>query len=337
MHEDVQQINADDISANLFDLYKSDATDATDATVSADSEIKTEDPTQNEEAVTETQTTEAQEPPTTTTVDTTPALTMNDVVAVNDLRDNLTKTYYDQQIEANKTELEAFLKNPDTGEAWSVEELTGSDNGGGYINKATGQVFTDAEAVSFIQNNRFNHQQSLANFQNNAAKISGLMTNASIDAKYVESKYGEYLAANPEKAESLDAAYRKLIKMSDDGRFIVDAPMSMREFYEMALSGVDLQKTTSSDNPQGDKVVETTQSSSSAQGASTQATEGQAANFSANNRTAVMDAALDDSRGANVGPDVAQPKQVDLATQIENELLKAYKEDKKRQNGNGNF
>lgn len=329
-----QQISNDDIEAHLADLYQFDTSDKSgDIDILSD----TTDPTQTEvndknETSDATDTTEATtqlEQPVFATDAQEVSLTMSDIANINNLKDSLTQSYYDQQVEANKQALDNFLRNPDTGEAWSVEELTGDDGGDGYINKATGRPFTSTEAVNFIQNNRFNYQQSLANFQSNSAKIASLMTNASIDAKYVQSKYGSALEQNPGLSDRLDAAYRKVVKMSDDGKFIVDAPISMREFYDTALASLNQQKTTAQGDAHGAQSQKTATTSSPAQAANTE----HEADFGTANRRKSMDDALDDVRSPSDTPDIKSPQKGDLATKIENELMKAYKEHKQRTGG----
>lgn len=324
-----QQISSDDISAHLADQYQFDTADkAGDVEILSDNDTakQTDNTNSNEMQPISAVVEQSVSAPTESQV----SLTMNDVASMNDLRDTLTQSYYQQQIDANKQALDGFLRNPDTGEEWSVEELTGDDGSDGYVNKATGRVFTDAEAVNFIQSNRFNYQQSLANFQANSSKIASLMTNASIDAKYVQGKYGSILEQNPALANQLDQSYRKIVKMSDDGKFILDAPISMREFYDMALANVGQPKSTPQDGAQATKSQDTGTSPAQAQ---TPATSDQNSDFGVVDRTKAMDDALDDDRSPSGTPDIKAPAKGDLATQIENELMKSYKEHKQRLSG----
>lgn len=163
-------------------------------------------------------------------------LTMDDLQAINQTSQRINNDYLKAISEANAQTLNDLVYAPDNTE-WSVESLTGKDGNNGYINPQTKEVFTPNEAISFIQNNRYTLQQYISAMRQQAQEVSNTMMQASADSKYIQRRYGAALRDNPTLEQRIEQNFRKIAKFSDDGKYLVSTPISIRDFYDQALQG----------------------------------------------------------------------------------------------------
>lgn len=242
-----------------------------------------------------------------------PTLTMDDVMSLQNQRDDITKELVQQQIDENKGKLYEMLFNPQTKEEWSVEALTGDDGKGGFINPATKEVFTQLEAAQYLSGLHRDYNQSLQNFNESAQEASRNTINAVVDAKYIINKYKDILDSHPGLEQELSDGYKKIATMTKDGKYIISAPMSLRQYFEQTLSRMVAQ-------PKQENAPTTTPATQ---------TPSSPANTTTNGR-ATMDARTDDvikhtTGSSQVNGGVVQPKPQTFYDDVEAEMQKFLK------------
>lgn len=104
------------------------------------------------------------------------------------------------------------------------------------INPATEEPFTPEEArVAFIEYQGIFNQQ-LAAVQQEIKTIAEVNVTLKDEADAMLSKYSEVLKANPELQQRVWAQYEKTLTKDPKSGVILRAPVSLAEFYDVALS-----------------------------------------------------------------------------------------------------
>lgn len=104
-----------------------------------------------------------------------------------------------------------------------------------YTNPETGENFTDKEASQWLMQAQQHIESKSSEAQSQIDKIVDVNLTLKEDAADVMSQYGDFLKDNPGLKKDLWEDYKATMKISDDGEVIVDAPLSMKRFYDRAL------------------------------------------------------------------------------------------------------
>jgi hypothetical protein len=105
----------------------------------------------------------------------------------------------------------------------------------GLMNPRTGEAFTEEEAAQWLLSAQQRFNQGLANMDNQINQISELNVDLKDQADSITFQYGELLKAMPELQEQLWAKYSKSFTTDPKTNIITAAPLSMEDFYEIAL------------------------------------------------------------------------------------------------------
>lgn len=104
-----------------------------------------------------------------------------------------------------------------------------------YRNPATGQNFTIEEAARWLQLAQRDLETKQNTAQGEVDKIVEVNLQIKEDADAVMAQFGEFLSKNPGLRKQIWADYSKSFKLSDDGEVIVEAPISMLNYYSTLL------------------------------------------------------------------------------------------------------
>lgn len=246
--------------------------------------------------------------------------TAENAFELNQHQNQIAEDYLADNSQQINEQLASLLLNPDTNQRWSVEELTGADGNGGRINNATGNVFSDAEAIQTIQSLNNEAQTIQQNAQNEANVVARNAIQMELDDKYATAKYGRFLDANPETRDKILTAYRNtLTPINEEKGLYKPGALSFREFMDLTMAGY-AQKTGQSvanNQPSPQEVQAPVEDSQPAQPSQPQA-------------RAKMDAATNESITPSLTPDVVKGKSnLTLSQQIDAEMGRQYEADKK--------
>ena len=99
------------------------------------------------------------------------------------------------------------------------------------INPETDEPYTREEAATLLLDARKIVDDNVAANEAQIDKLTDLNVDFKEQADEVDRLYGEVLKAFPEEAKGWLAAYQKTFKMSEDGSYVTDVPISPLEFY----------------------------------------------------------------------------------------------------------
>lgn len=103
------------------------------------------------------------------------------------------------------------------------------------INPDTDEPYTREEATSLLLDAQRIVQENLNANAEQVDKLTDLNVNFKEEADRVDELYGDILRTFPDVAKDLLEAYQKTFKLSADGKYVEEAPVSPLEFYGPAL------------------------------------------------------------------------------------------------------
>lgn len=103
------------------------------------------------------------------------------------------------------------------------------------INPQTGEAFTEQEAGMWLLAAQQRLNQSLAEMDKNVEKVAELNASIKDQADYITEKYGSLLESNTELRDKLWLKFEKTLVKDQNTGIITDMPISLQEFYELAL------------------------------------------------------------------------------------------------------
>jgi hypothetical protein len=112
----------------------------------------------------------------------------------------------------------------------SVSQLTQ------VINPDTEEPYTREEAQSLILEAKEIVQKNLEAYEKRVDELTDLNVNFKEQSDEVDRLYGDILKAFPEEAKAWLEAYQKTFKVSEDGTYVEDVPISPLEFYKPILA-----------------------------------------------------------------------------------------------------
>lgn len=104
------------------------------------------------------------------------------------------------------------------------------------INPRTGETFTEEEAGIWLLSAQQQFNKGIENVEKQVDQIANTNIYLKDEADTVNSKFGEVLKANPEMRDRLWAQYEKTLVKDEASGVILQAPVSLSEFYEVALA-----------------------------------------------------------------------------------------------------
>lgn len=104
-----------------------------------------------------------------------------------------------------------------------------------YINPQTKEAFTEEEAAYWLMNAQQQLRETKADTDKQIEDIAQVNIRIKDEADVINSKYETYLKENPDIRKSLWAQYAKTLTVDEASGVITKAPVSLEEFYELAL------------------------------------------------------------------------------------------------------
>jgi len=104
------------------------------------------------------------------------------------------------------------------------------------INPETAEPYTREEAQSLLMDARRIVDENLASYEKRVDELTDLNVNFKEEADRVDELYGDIFKAFPEEAKGWLAAYQKTFKLSEDGSYVENVPISPLEFYKPILA-----------------------------------------------------------------------------------------------------
>ena len=102
-------------------------------------------------------------------------------------------------------------------------------------NPITGESFTEAEAATWLVSAQQQFNQNLAQIDNQIDQIAEVQLDLKDQADMITYEYGELLKAMPELQKKLWVEYEKTLITDSKTGIITKAPVSLNNFYRMAL------------------------------------------------------------------------------------------------------
>jgi hypothetical protein len=145
---------------------------------------------------------------------------------------------YAQQLETVKTDVRErmyanvpkTLTDRDGDPIASIEDVMKHDN------PLTGEAFTEVEAATWLLAAQQQFNQKIAEIDKHIEKVAEINLDLKDQADSITAKYGDYLKANPELRDKIWAKYNDTLQKDPETETIVNAPVSMVEFYDMILA-----------------------------------------------------------------------------------------------------
>lgn len=103
------------------------------------------------------------------------------------------------------------------------------------INPRTGEAFTDEEAASWLALAQQQFDKNTAAVSKQIDDITNVNMAVKDEADAVNEKYGKFLTENTEIKDRLWAQYEKTLVKDEKSGIITKAPVSLEEFYDVAL------------------------------------------------------------------------------------------------------
>lgn len=104
-------------------------------------------------------------------------------------------------------------------------------------NPQTGKPFTDIEATQWLFHAQKHHEKQLAETEKKVEQIADINLSLKDQADAIRIKYGALLEANPNGIrDRVWAAYQNTLKKDEKTGVIIEAPVSLQEFYETTLA-----------------------------------------------------------------------------------------------------
>lgn len=246
-------------------------------------------------------------------------MSATDMNNISDYQLQTESSVYEDMLKDKEADLAALTSDPQTGEQYSVEMLTGADGSTGRTNMRTGEVFTDAEAIQQIQLMQAAKQEIISQAREESRTIARDMVKNGVEARYVMGKYGQLLKDNPELAEKLDGLFRNTMTAVNAEKGIYKrGKVSLKDFYDTALSGyAHAKKPVAQAN---NTVANNTTTPPTPQSV----INGQSADFSANSGRKAMDNAVNEDAPVALTPDVPKDINPSMEDQVAREIEKVW-------------
>lgn len=104
-----------------------------------------------------------------------------------------------------------------------------------HINPNTGKRFTEEEATAWLFAAQKHKDKERAEMTERVEHIADVMITQRDEADYIKGKYGKLLAQLPNLRKEIWADYRATLVVDKESGLIVDAPVSLKRFFERAL------------------------------------------------------------------------------------------------------
>ncbi len=127
-------------------------------------------------------------------------------------------------------DVQTELKDVDGDPIRSVEDVMK------LVDPRTGQAFTEEAAAIHLVQARQELSDRLNTMEKQVDQIASVNLAVKNQSDQINKKFGEILKAKPELAKQLWDQYSGTLKMSPDGSIVLEAPVSLADFYSTALA-----------------------------------------------------------------------------------------------------
>lgn len=128
-----------------------------------------------------------------------------------------------------------FANVPDTLRDAEGDPIRGVEDVMKLINPNTGQPFTREEATEWYSHENARFQQERSQVDQYVKNIASVNMTVKDEFDVVNKHYGEFLKSNPELAQRLWAQYERTLTIEPKTQTIVNAPISILDFYNTVL------------------------------------------------------------------------------------------------------
>lgn len=115
------------------------------------------------------------------------------------------------------------------------DPINGIDDVMKLINPRTSQPFTEEEAGMWLLSAQNQFNNNLSRIEKQVEQIADTNLALKDEADAINYRYGELLKAMPDLRDRLWAAYQKTLVKDEKSGIIINAPVSLEEFYEIQL------------------------------------------------------------------------------------------------------
>ena len=155
-----------------------------------------------------------------------------------------------QQTFRDSVREQMFSKVPQTMQDADGDPISSVEDVMRLVNPETGQAFTREEAAQWLPQAQAQFERQTAAIEQRIAEIADVNIAVKDQADYINEKYGEVLKADPALRARLWQQYSKTLEVDKDSATITKAPVSLRDFYEVALQPY-AQQNQATQQPQG--------------------------------------------------------------------------------------
>lgn len=196
----------------------------------------------------------AEEPNTTTETTQAPAITEETTVApdetkvdqpatptqptpdVNAITARMAQRQFAADVEAIRNDVkEKMFVGVDTLKDADGDPIKGPDDLLNLKNPNTGEAFTPEEAMAYWPHLQLAHQNQVKAAEAEIDRIANVNAAIKDEADVVNTKYGELLKSNPQLQQRIWEQFGKTLKVDPATQVILDAPVSLLEFYDAIL------------------------------------------------------------------------------------------------------
>lgn len=116
------------------------------------------------------------------------------------------------------------------------EPIRGIDDLMQYINPRTGEPFTEEEAGRWLLINQNQLKDDLAAVERNIDRITNVNLDLKEQSDNILREFSEVFKANPQLQQQIWAEFSKTLVVDPDSKIIVNAPVSLENFYRTQLT-----------------------------------------------------------------------------------------------------
>lgn len=140
-----------------------------------------------------------------------------------------------QQTFRDSVRSQMFAQVPKTMVDADGDPINGPEDVMRLINPDTQEQFTEEEARDWYRDNQAKFEKNLSAVEARIGEIADVNIAIKDQADYINDKYGSILKANPELQKRLWTQYQATLEVDPQSKVITKAPVSLRDFYEVAL------------------------------------------------------------------------------------------------------
>lgn len=140
-----------------------------------------------------------------------------------------------QQTFRDSVRSQMFAQVPKTMVDADGDPINGPEDVMRLINPTTQEQFTEEEAREWYRDNQTKFEKNLTAVEGRINEIADVNIGIKDQADYINDKYGSILKANPELQKRLWTQYQATLEVDPQSKVITKAPVSLRDFYEVAL------------------------------------------------------------------------------------------------------